>query len=59
VPDAPSWAANSPDGRHCFVASTRANTVSAISYAEAREVARIPVGQGPKYLLGARVPEGL
>lgn len=57
VGDAPSWAASSPDGRHCFVASTRDNTVSVISYASAREVTRIPVGQGPKYLLGARVPE--
>jgi len=56
VPDAPSWAANGPDGRHCFVASTRAGTVSAISYEDAREVARIRVGQGPKYLVGARVP---
>jgi YVTN family beta-propeller protein len=55
VGDAPSWAANSPDGRHCFVAATRDDSVSVISYAGAREVARIPVGQGPKYLLGARV----
>jgi YVTN family beta-propeller protein len=57
VGDAPSWAANSPDGHHCFVASTRDDTVSAISYARAREVARVPVGAGPKYLLGARVPD--
>jgi YVTN family beta-propeller protein len=56
VGDAPSWAANSPDGRHCFVASTRDGTVSVISYESAREVARIPAGQGPKYLTGARVP---
>ena len=57
VPDAPSWSANDPAGRHCFVASTRADTVSVISYATRREVARVPVGRGPKYLVGARVPE--
>jgi YVTN family beta-propeller protein len=57
VGDAPGWAANSPDGRNCFVTATRDNTVSVISYARAREVARIQVGQGPKYVLGARVPK--
>jgi Lactonase, 7-bladed beta-propeller len=56
VPDAPSWAGNSPDGRFCFVASTRADTVSAISYESGREEVRIAAGDGPKYLTGARVP---
>jgi DNA-binding beta-propeller fold protein YncE len=56
VGDAPSWATNSPSGNHCFAALTRDNAVSVISYAHAREVARVPVGKGPKYLLGGRVP---
>ena len=56
VGDAPSWAANDPGGRHCFVTSTRDDTVSVISYGERREVARVKVGRGPKYLVGARVP---
>ena len=58
VDDAPGWAANGPDGRHCFVPNTRADTLSVISYAERREVARIAVGDGPKQIEAARLPEG-
>lgn len=56
VGDAPSWAANGPDGRHCFVPNTREDTVSVISYAARREVARIGVGDGPKHVEAGRVP---
>ncbi|MGH2837286.1 MAG: YncE family protein [Thermoleophilaceae bacterium] len=56
VDDAPSWAAVGPDGRHCFVANTRADTLSAISFAERSEVARVAVGDGPKLIEAARVP---
>ncbi|MDX1510489.1 MAG: beta-propeller fold lactonase family protein, partial [Nitriliruptorales bacterium] len=48
--DAPSWAANSPDDRHCFIANNRDDTVSVISYATLTEEARIPTGDGPKYI---------
>jgi YVTN family beta-propeller protein len=51
VGDAPSWATTSPDGKHCFVANNREATVSVISYESRSEVARIPVGAGPKYLV--------
>ena len=57
VDDAPGWAATGPDGRHCFVPNTRADTLSVISYAERREVARVAMGDGPKQIEAARIPE--
>jgi DNA-binding beta-propeller fold protein YncE len=57
VDDAPGWAATGPDGRHCFVPNTRADTLSVISYAERREVARVKMGDGPKQVEAARIPE--
>lgn len=57
VDDAPGWAATSPDGRHCFVANTRADTLSVISYAKRRQVARIRGGDGPKQIEAALIPE--
>ena len=57
VGDAPGWAATGPDGRHCFVPNTRADTLSVISYRDRREVARIDVGDGPKQIEAARIPE--
>ena len=56
VPDAPGWAATTPDGRHCFVPSTRADSLSVISYAGAREVKRVKLGDGPKQVEPARLP---
>ena len=56
VDDAPGWAETSPDGRSCYVASTRANTVSVVSYETLSLVAEIPAGAGPKYLTSAQVP---
>ncbi|MEA2498764.1 MAG: hypothetical protein QOH26_1169 [Actinomycetota bacterium] len=59
VDDAPGWAENSPNGRRCVVTSTRANTVSAISYRTKRKVAEVKVGRGPKYLTEAWLPESV
>jgi DNA-binding beta-propeller fold protein YncE len=56
VGDAPGWAENSPNGRRCFVTNNRDDTLSAISYRKREEVARIPVGDGPKHIEPARVP---
>ena len=56
VGDAPGWAATGPDGRHCFVPNTRDDTLSVISYAAGREVARVPMGDGPKQVEAARLP---
>jgi DNA-binding beta-propeller fold protein YncE len=57
VDDAPGWAATGPDGRACFVPNTRADTMSVISYAERREVARVKMGDGPKQIEAARLPQ--
>ena len=59
VDDAPGWAATGPDGRHCFVANTRADTLSVISFAKRKEVARIRLGDGPKQIEAARIPEAV
>ncbi|HEX2233366.1 MAG TPA: hypothetical protein VHG69_08380 [Thermoleophilaceae bacterium] len=53
VDDGPGWAALGPGGRRCFVANTRADTLSAISLARRREIARIRLGDGPKQIEGA------
>ena len=56
VDDAPGWAETSPDGSSCYVASTRANTVSVVSYETLSLVAEIPAGAGPKYLAAETIP---
>jgi YVTN family beta-propeller protein len=56
VGDKPSWAVSGPDDTHCFVANTGDGTLSVVSYAERREVARVPVGLGPKHLEVGDVP---
>lgn len=56
VGDMPSWAVMGPGDRHCFVANTGDGTVSVVSVAERREVARVAVGQGPKHLEVGEVP---
>lgn len=58
VGDAPGWAENGPGGRHCFVPNNRDDTLSVISYAERREVARLAVGDGPKHIEPGRIPMG-
>lgn len=42
----PYWAWTTPNGRLCFVANARDDSVSVISYRRAAEVARIEVGTG-------------
>ena len=59
VGDAPGWAATGPDGRHCFVPNTRQDTLSVISYTAGREIARLPVGDGPKQIEAAWLPRAL
>jgi DNA-binding beta-propeller fold protein YncE len=56
VGDAPGWAATSTDGRTCLLANNRDGTVSVVSYARAREIARVRVGRGPKHIQAGRVP---
>ena len=46
--DMPYWATASSDGEYCFVANSNSDDVSAISFDDAVEVARIPVGDHPQ-----------
>ena len=55
VGDAPGWAELADQDRLCLAASTRDDTLSFISIAEAKEVLRLPVGNGPKHITVARV----
>jgi DNA-binding beta-propeller fold protein YncE len=56
VGDAPGWAEVSDDGQTCFVANARSNDLSVISIPDRREVARLPMGKGPKHITNAHLP---
>lgn len=56
VGDAPSWAANGPDGLNCLVANNRSDDLSIVSYCERKELARVKVGRAPKHISVAAVP---
>src|SRR4051794_25158705 len=51
----PYWATTSADGQHCLVTNSRSNTLSVISYATAKEVKRIQLGNYPQRERLARV----
>jgi YVTN family beta-propeller protein len=44
----PNWIVFSKDGKYAYVSSRRENTVSVISIADCREIARIKVGEFPQ-----------
>jgi hypothetical protein len=52
----PYWSTTSDDGRHCFVSWSGTDAISAISYKERREVARIEVGDHPQRIRTGLVP---
>lgn len=56
VDDAPGWATLSADDQYCLVPNTRADTISIISLAEKKEIARVPGGNGPKHVAMAMIP---
>lgn len=56
VDDAPGWATLSPDDAVCIVPNTRADTISLISMTDAKEIIRIPAGNGPKHVTVGRIP---
>lgn len=56
VDDAPGWATLTGDDQYCIVPNTRADTISIISLAEKREIARLPSGDGPKHVTVASLP---
>ena len=59
VGEKPYWSTNSGDGKYCFVSVSGDDVVSAISYADEREVARIPVGDHPQRMRMGRLQVGL
>ena len=56
VGDAPSWAEFSADGDKCLLANTRSDDVSIVSVSQEKELARMPVGRGPKHITVGQVP---
>jgi hypothetical protein len=56
VGDAPGWTELADQDRLCLAANTRDDTLSFISIAAAKEVLRLPVGNGPKHITVAKVP---
>jgi DNA-binding beta-propeller fold protein YncE len=54
----PYWSTNSGDGRYCFVSVSGDDAVSVISYADEREVARIPVGDHPQRMRMGKIRIG-
>ena len=56
VGDAPGWAEMADAGRVCLVPNQRSNDMSFVSTRTQTEIARVPVGKGPKHVDVARVP---
>jgi len=54
----PYWSTNSGDGRYCFVSFSGDDAIAAISYADAREVARISVGDHPQRMRMGKLEGG-
>jgi YVTN family beta-propeller protein len=48
VGGSPNWVVCDPEGKFAYVTNPKDDSVSVIDIAAAREVARIPVGKGPK-----------
>jgi len=54
----PYWSTNSAGGRYCFVSFSGDDVVSVISYAKAKEIARIPVGDHPQRMRMGKIQKG-
>jgi hypothetical protein len=57
VGDAPGWAEVAEQGRTCLIANTRSDELSVISISKRAEVARLPIGNGPKHITVASIPQ--
>jgi YVTN family beta-propeller protein len=56
---APGWADIAGSGRLCVVPNARSNDLSIVSIATKTELARVPVGKGPRHVRVANVPAAL
>jgi DNA-binding beta-propeller fold protein YncE len=56
VGDAPGWAETAESGRVCLVANTRSDDLTIISIPRRAEIARLPMGNGPKHITVVRLP---
>lgn len=59
VGDAPGWAEVAEEGRTCLIANTRSDELSIISIPQRAEVARLSIGNGPKHITVARIPQAV
>ena len=59
VGDAPGWAELADRDRVCLIANTRSDDLSFVSVAERREIARLRVGDGPKHITVAHIPDAV
>jgi DNA-binding beta-propeller fold protein YncE len=57
VGTAPGWAEIAGGGRLCLLPNGRSNDLSIVSIADRAEVARVPVGRGPRHVRAAIIPE--
>jgi DNA-binding beta-propeller fold protein YncE len=56
VGDAPGWAELADGDRVCLLANSRDDTISFVSVAAAKELVRLPAGNGPKHISVTRIP---
>jgi DNA-binding beta-propeller fold protein YncE len=56
VGKAPGWSEIAGGGRLCLLTNGRSNDVSIVSIAERAEVARVPVGRGPRHVRVVDLP---
>lgn len=59
VGDSPGWSELADGDRLCLTANTRSDDFSIVSVADRREVARLKLGDGPKHITVARVPNAV
>ena len=59
VGDAPGWSEVAEEGRTCLIANTRSDELSIISIPKRAEVARLSIGNGPKHITVARIPQAV
>jgi DNA-binding beta-propeller fold protein YncE len=59
VGDAPGWSEVADEGRLCLTANTRADNLSIISIPRRAEVARLPIGNGPKHISVSHIPQAV